>query len=123
MSTKSATKSATKKTTEQFGGLFVEPARAYGALTLEYYEKLLGLHMEAARSYTDLGLAQVRAWIDVRDVDGFKQVMEGQHKATQDLSERMKSDVKQFSTLGQDFLKQSQKLVEESLKSATAAAK
>ncbi|MFW6346879.1 MAG: phasin family protein [Halomonas sp.] len=118
-----STKATTQKTTEQFEGLFVEPARAYGSLTLEYTEKLLGAQLDAARRYTDLGLAQLRAWIDVRDADGLKQLMDGQQKAAQDLGERMKSDAEVVNALGQDFLQKSQKLVEESMKSVNAAAK
>ncbi|MFB9147571.1 phasin family protein [Halomonas alkalicola] len=117
------TKATTQKATEQFEGLFVAPARAYGSLTLEYYEKLMAAQMEAARTYTDLGLAQARAWVDARDVEGFKKTMEGQQKAAQDLGERMKADAEKVNALGQDFLQKSQKLVEESMKSATAAAK
>jgi len=118
-----STKATTRKTTEQFEGLFVEPARAYGSLTLEYYEKLLGAQLDAARSYTDLGLAQARAWIEVRDVEGFNKALEGQQKAAQQLNEQLKGDAETLSGLGQEYLQKSQKLVEESMKSATAAAK
>ena len=118
-----STKTTTQKSTEQFEGLFVEPARAYGSLTLEYYEKLMAAQMDAARAYADLSLAQARAWIDVRDADDLKKVLEGQQKAAQDLSERFKSDAEKVNALGQDFLQKSQKLVEQSLKSATDEAK
>ncbi|QTF92083.1 phasin family protein [Halomonas sp. BM-2019] len=118
-----STKTATQKSTEQFEGLFVEPARAYGSLALEYYEKLMAAQLDAARAYADLGLAQARAWVDVRDADGLKQVLEGQQKAAQELGERLKADAEAVNALGQDFLQKSQKLVEESLKSASAEAK
>lgn len=116
-------KATTEKATEQFEGQFVEPARAYGALTLEYTEKVVAAQIDAARAYTDLGIAQARAWVDVRDAEGFKKVIEGQQKAAQDLGERFKGDSEKLGTLGQEFLQKSQKLVEESMKSATSAAK
>ncbi|MDN3521658.1 phasin family protein [Halomonas ramblicola] len=114
-----STKATTQKATEQFEGVFVEPARAYGSLTLEFYEKLFGAQLDAARRYTDLSLAQARAWIDVRDADGFKKAVEGQQKAAQDLGEQVKADVEKVSGLGQDYLQKGQKLVEESLKAAS----
>lgn len=115
------TKATTQKSTEQFEGHFVEPARAYGSLTLEYCEKLMAARMDAARTYADLGLAQARAWIDVRDADGLKKVLDGQQKAAQDLGERIRADAERVNALGQEFVQKSQKLAEESMKSATAA--
>lgn len=113
-----STKATQQKATEQFEGIFVEPARAYGSLTLEYTEKLFGAQLDAVRRYTDLGLAQARTWIEVRDADGFKQAFEGQQKAAQDLGEKVKADMETLSTLNQDYLQKGQKLVEESLKAA-----
>ncbi|MGJ7457692.1 phasin family protein [Halomonas sp. MA07-2] len=117
------TKATTQTATEKFEGLLVEPARAYGSLTLEYYEKLMAAQLEATRRYADFSLAQARAWIDVHDAEGLKKVMEDQQKVAQDLGDHLKSDAEKLSELGQDYLQKSQKLVEESMKSATAAAK
>lgn len=111
-----STKATQQKATEQFEGIFVEPARAYGSLALEYTEKLVGAQLDAARRYSDLSLAQARTWIAVRDADGFKQAFEGQQKAAQDLGDNVKADVEKLSTLNQDYLQKGQKLVEESLK-------
>ncbi len=118
-----STKAATQKTTEQFEDILVQPARAYGSLTLEFYEKLLNAQLDAARSYTEFSMGQARAWIDVRDAEDLKKVVEGQQKAIQDMGERIKADTDKVNALGQDFLQKSQKLVEESVKSATAATK
>lgn len=117
------TKATTQKSAEQFEGLFVEPARAYGSLTLEYYEKLMATQVEAARAYADLGLAQARAWIDVRDADGLKKVLDGQQQVARDLGERFRADAEKVNALGQDFVQKSQALAEKSMKSATAASR
>ncbi|MFN2330280.1 MAG: phasin family protein [Halomonas sp.] len=117
------TKAITKKATDTFEGLLAEPARAYGSLTLEYYEKLMAAQLEATRRYADFGLAQARAWIDVRDAEGLKKVMEDQQKVAQDLGDHLKADAEKLSELSQDYLQKSQKLVEESMKSVTEAAK
>ncbi|WP_445003418.1 phasin family protein [Halomonas mongoliensis] len=116
-------KATTRKSTEQFQTLVADPARAYGSLTLEYYEKLFSAQLEAARRYTELGFAQARAWVDVRDVDGFNKALEGQQKAAEQLNEQLKGDAEALSGLGQEYLQKGQQLVESSMKSATAAAK
>ncbi|MCH4562104.1 phasin family protein [Halomonas sp. EGI 63088] len=116
-------KATTEKATEQFQSVFVEPARAYGSLTLEYSEKLLSAQFDAVRAFTDLGLAQVRSWLDVKDPESFKKVLEGQQKAAQDMGERFKGDAEKVVALSQEYLQKGQKLVEDSVKSATAATK
>ena len=105
------------KATQQFESLFIAPARAYGSLTLEYYEKLLSAQMEAFRSYSDLSLAQARAWI------GLKQVLETQQKAAKELGERLQGDTKKVVDLSQEFLQKGQQLAEQNVKAASAATK
>ncbi|WP_163558775.1 phasin family protein [Halomonas sp. NO4] len=108
-------------TTQQFDTLFAGPARAYAALSLEFTEKLAAAQFEAARAYTDLSLAQARAWLDVKDVEGFKQIVESQQKVAQDLGNRVKGDAEKVVTLSQEFLQKGQKLTEENVKAASAA--
>lgn len=114
-------KSTNRKTTEQIDSLWVKPARDYGALGLEYCEKLMSAQLDAARTITDLSLAQMRTWIDVRDTEGFQKAMEDQHKAVQEMGERMKGEAEAFSALSQEFMQKSQALFEESMKSAAVA--
>ena len=111
------------KATQQFESLFIAPARAYGSLTLEYYEKLLSAQMEAFRSYSDLSLAQARAWIDVKDSDSLKQVLETQQKAAKELGERLQGYTKKVVDLSQEFLQKGQQLAEQNVKAASAATK
>ncbi|MCE9663109.1 phasin family protein [Halomonas sp. M5N1S17] len=111
------TEQATEQATQQFESLFVAPARAYGSLTLEYYEKLMAAQLDAFRTYSDLSLAQARAWIDVKDAEGLKQVVADQQKAVQDLGERLQGDTQKVVTLSQEFLQKGQKLAEENVKS------
>ncbi|MDN3557919.1 phasin family protein [Halomonas maura] len=114
-------KATTDKTTEQFESLFVQPVRSYAALNLEYAEKLMSTQFDSARALTDLGLAQARGWLEVKDADGVKKAMEGQQKAFQDLGERVKSDSEALMTLGQEYVQKGQKLVEEQVKAARAS--
>ncbi|MFY0989903.1 phasin family protein [Halomonas sp. C05BenzN] len=113
-------KATTEKATEQFQSVFIEPARAYGSLALEYSEKLLSAQFDSARAFADMGLAQTRSWLDAKDPESLKQVMEGQQKAAQQMGERFKGDAEKVAALSQEYVQKGQKLVEESVKSATS---
>lgn len=116
-------KATTQQATEQFESMFVAPARSFGALNLDYTEKLVAAQFDAVRALADVGLAQARGWLDVRDADSLKSVVESQQKASQDMGERLRGDAEKIVTLSQEYVQQSQKLAEDSLKAATSAAK
>ncbi|MFG6178396.1 phasin family protein [Halomonas sp. THAF12] len=112
----------TKQFTEQFESLFFGPARAYAGLSVDFAEKLTSAQLEAGRAYTETGLAQVRALLDIKDAEGLRSYMEGQQKVAKDLTERLKGDAEKVVSLQQDFVQQSQKLTEENVKQATETA-
>ncbi|WP_355660495.1 phasin family protein [Halomonas salifodinae] len=106
---------------QQFDSLFFGPARAYAALSLDYTEKLVAAQFDAVKAYSDLSLTQARAILDVKDADGLRSYVEGQQKVAKDLSERFKGDAEKVVAMNQEFLQEGQKLVEESVKSASKA--
>ncbi|WP_444676919.1 phasin family protein [Halomonas sp. E19] len=109
-----------EKTQQQFEAFFSTPVRAYGSLTLEYYEKLLSAQFEIFRSYSEIGIAQARSWLDVKDADSLKKVVESQQKAAKEFGERLQGDTKKVVDLNQEFLQRGQKLAEQNLKSASS---
>ena len=112
----------TKQFTEQFESMFFGPARAYASLSVDYAEKLTNAQLEAGRAYTETGMAQLRALLDVKDAEGLRSYMEGQQKVAKDLTERLKGDAEKVVSLQQDFVQQSQKLTEDNVKQAQATA-
>lgn len=116
-------KATTQQATEQFESMFVAPARNFGALNLDYTEKLVAAQFDAVRALADMGLAQARAWLDVRDADSLKSVVESQQKASQDVGERLRGDAEKIMSLSQEYVQKSQKLAEDGIKAATTAAK
>ncbi|GGX87776.1 hypothetical protein GCM10007160_13940 [Litchfieldella qijiaojingensis] len=107
------------QTTEQFESLFFAPARTYATLTLDYTEKLMAAQFEAAKAYSDVGLSQARAALDIKDAEGLRSYVEGQQKVAQDISERLKDDAEKVAALNQEFVQKSQKLAEDNLKAAS----
>lgn len=107
--------------TQQFESLFFAPARAYAALTLDYTEKLVAAQFDAAKAYSDAGLSQARAVLDVKDAEGLRAYAEGQQKTAKELTERLKDDAEKVVAMNQEFVQQSQKLAEDNLKAASKA--
>ncbi|EPC00993.1 hypothetical protein L861_10500 [Litchfieldella anticariensis FP35 = DSM 16096] len=105
--------------TQQFESLFFAPARSYAALSLDYTEKLLAAQFDAVKAYSDVSLSQARAALDIKDAEGLRSYVEGQQKAAQDLSERLKDDAEKVVAMNQEFVQKSQKLAEDNLKAAS----
>ncbi|WP_445614928.1 phasin family protein [Halomonas ventosae] len=103
--------------------MFVAPARNFGALNLDYTEKLVAAQFDAVRALADMGLVQARGWLEVRDADSLKSVVESQQKASQDVGERLRGDAEKIMSLSQEYVQKSQKLAEDGIKAATTAAK
>jgi phasin family protein len=102
--------------TKQLESLFVGPARAYAALTVDFTEKLATAQYEATRAYAETSFAQLRNLADVKDAEGLRAYMEGQQKVATDMTERLKGDAEKVVSLQKDFAEKSQKLTEESSK-------
>ncbi|SDN95006.1 phasin family protein [Vreelandella arcis] len=106
---------ATKRAKEQIEKSTVEPVRAYGSLTTDYYEKLFSTQFEAVRAFAEKSLAQSRSWLDVKDAESFQKVAAEQQQTVREMSDRLKDDTQKISALSQEFLQESQQLAMESM--------
>ncbi|MBS9402738.1 phasin family protein [Halomonas sp. TRM85114] len=93
----------------------VAPCRSYADLMLEYCQKLSAAQNDAIRAGTDLGMAQARTWLEARDAETFKLVVESQQKTTEDISERFKGDADRIMALSREYILKGQKLVEKNV--------
>ncbi|MBD3896096.1 phasin family protein [Halomonas sp. ML-15] len=100
----------TDRAKQQFDSSMVEPVRAYGSLTTDYYEKLFSTQFDAVRAFADTSLAQSRSWLEVRDSESFQQVVEEQQHSIREMGERLKADTDKISSLSQEYLKETQQL-------------
>lgn len=112
----------TNEMTQQFDNIFMAPARAYMALSVDYTEKMVNAQMDASKAYFDTGVAQMRQIMDVKDAEGLLSYMESQQKVAKDLAERAKGDADKVVSLQQDFIQKSQKITEDNVKQAQTAA-
>ena len=112
----------TNEMTQQFDNMFMAPARAYMALSVDYTEKMINAQMDASKAYFDTGVAQMRQVMNVKDAEGLRSYMESQQKVAKDLAERAKGDADKVVSLQQDFIQKSQKITEDNVKQAQTAA-
>ncbi len=108
--------------TAQVDSMFIAPARAFAALSVDFTEKMVNAQLEATKAYTDTNLAQLRKLVEVKDAEGFKSYLEGQQEVTKELTERLKNDAEKAVALQQEFAQESQKLTEASVKQAQDSA-
>ncbi|GAA5179481.1 MULTISPECIES: phasin family protein [Halomonadaceae] len=120
-----ATSNNFDQATQQLESMFLGPARAYAAMTVDYTEKVLNTQLDFAKACTDTYLGQARSMLDVRDAEGLRNYVQQQQKTAKDLGERFKDDAEKVVALNQDFAQKSQKLVEDNIQTAskTAASK
>ncbi|RUR37735.1 phasin family protein [Vreelandella populi] len=109
---------STENSTQQFESTFVSPMRSYTQTALDYYQKLMGAQLDAARAYSDMTVSQARTWLDVKDADSFKKAMESQQRVASDFMERLKGDSEKVTSIGQGFMQESQKMTEENTQKA-----
>ncbi|MDN7133663.1 phasin family protein [Halomonas sp. MC140] len=112
----------TNEMNQQFDNIFMAPARAFMALSVDYTEKMINAQMDASKAYTDTGIAQMRQMMNVKDAEGLRSYMESQQNIAKELAERAKGDADKVVSLQQDFMQKSQKLTEDNVKQAQTAA-
>lgn len=112
----------TNEMNQQFDNMFMAPARAFMALSVDYTEKMINAQMDASKAYTDTGIAQMRQMMNVKDAEGLRSYMESQQNVAKELAERAKGDADKVVSLQQDFMQKSQKLTEDNVKQAQTAA-
>jgi len=113
------------KYNEQAEKLFMAPTRDYAKLAMDYAEKLIDAQMEAARTYSEIGMQQARAALEVKDTKALQQHAENaekQQKVAKDLTERVKTDAEKVVAMNQDFVNEARKLVESNVKTASETA-
>ncbi len=110
------------KYNEQAEKLFMAPTRDYAKLAMDYAEKLIDAQMEAARTYSEIGMQQARAALEVKDTKALQQYAEKQQKVAKDLTERVKTDAEKVVAMNQDFVNEARKLVESNVKTASETA-
>ena len=102
------------KSTAQLEDL-ITPARKFQGLVVDHFTKLADFQLDALRSYTDLGLEQLRAVKNVDDAKSFQDYVSGQSKVAKTVGDKVTKDVNTLAALSKDFTAEIQKLVQDNV--------
>ncbi len=105
---------------------YLEPVREINTLALENVEKLLNIQLKSINDTARLGVEQMKAAADIKDVDGLKKYFTEQAEVVKSLGERLVQDGQSALELGVSYTDKVQQVVNDTLKqeapiTATAA--
>ncbi len=102
---------------------FIAPSRKVSGLYVDYFAKLTAYHLEAAKTYSDLSVEQLRSLSKVTDVKSLQSFVDSQTKTAKTVSEKLSQDANTLAGLSKDFGAELQKLAQENVTAFGKAAK
>jgi phasin family protein len=88
----------------------LEPVQKLKHHAVSTVEKLATHQLESLKTYSDMGVNQLKAAAEVKDIDGLQNFMSKQTDVLRALGERMLSDITTIAQLNVDFLSQATKV-------------
>lgn len=98
----------------QFGNVLA-PAQKFNALVVANVEKLVQFQLAAVETYSQIGLQQLRAALEVRDPQSLQAYVSNQQQVAKVVGEKLANDAKALAGLGQAFGAEVQQLVKENV--------
>ena len=98
----------------QYKNVF-EPYTKFNSLVAKNFADLTNLQLEAARNYANIGLAQMFANSEVKDMQSMVNCTTKQLETMNKLSQQMIEDGKKLANLANDFKSELDKLVTETV--------
>lgn len=98
------------------------PVTKFNQLFAKNIEQLTELQLAAVRSYSDLGVEQLKAATEVRDVQSLTAFSSKQLQAMTHLSQQMINDSNKLNEIAQNFKTEVDALATENVKKATSVA-
>lgn len=109
------------KSTAQLASL-AAPVKKFNALAVDNLEKLARLQLDNVKSYTDLGLTQLRAALEVSDVQSLQTYVSNQQETVKAVGEKLVKDAAVYGDLAKQFAAEVQKLAQEQVQSFSGLA-
>lgn len=101
---------------------FNTPFTKLNSLFVENVEKITELQFQALKTYTDLGINQLKKAAEIKDADSARAFTTAQAEAATAINKKVVEDAKVFSDLATDFKNQVEAIMEEARTTATKAA-
>ncbi|OPX55801.1 phasin family protein [Oceanospirillum multiglobuliferum] len=97
------------------------PMRKLNALMVENMEKMTEFQIEALKSYSKMGVNQLKNAAEVKDAESVRDFTAAQTELMSTLSKKVLEDAKSMADMTMEFKQEIEKIVEESRASVTAA--
>jgi len=94
---------------------FIEPIAQFNQLTSSQIEKWVVLSMDSLKAYMDLGLAQARVALKVRNAQNFNEFVDSQSAVLSFVAHRMVEDYRSLNEWGIDCYYQTNHLMRSNL--------
>ena len=96
----------------------LEPAHKLNQQAIAAVEKLVAYQIDSLKAYSELGVSQLKAAVEVRDIEGVKNLLSNQIHVIKEFGKRLMTDYKAIFQMGADFVSQSTKVTTETAKAA-----
>lgn len=84
----------------------LEPVRKFNQQTVAAVEKLATHQLESLKTYSDMGVNQLKAVAEVKDMNGLQKFLYGQTDVLRDFGECARSDIKAVTQACVGFVSQ-----------------
>ncbi len=99
------------------------PVVAFNKLMIRNAEQAFQMQINSLQAYAKLGLDNLNAGLEVRNVEDFRVYAEKQKDVAKNFTTQVTADVKAFGELNARFLEEARTLTESNLKAAAETAK
>ncbi len=96
------------------------PMRKMNALMVENMEKMTEFQIEALKSYSKMGVNQLKNATEIKDADSVRDFTASQAELMSTLSKKVLEDAKSMADMTMEFKQEVEKIVEESRTTAAA---
>ena len=93
----------------------VAPVQELNVLNIKNIEKMAELQLKTVEENTNIGLETLKAAINVKDLDGWKDYITAQTEVAKEIAEGMVANVSTFAELGQAYINDAKGIVEGTL--------
>ena len=97
------------------------PLTKFNQLLVDSMEKMTEFQLESVKSYSEIGLGQLRQAAAVKDLDGLKNYSEAQVAAVSTVNKKIIEDAKVLSDMSTEFKQQVEKIFQQSTAAAQKA--
>ena len=101
----------------------LEPVQKLNQQAVAAVQKLAAHQLRSLKTYSELGVGQLKAAAEVRDVEGLQTLMSKQTDVVRELGERIWADTKELAQMGVDFATEAKKIGSQAAPAAAAKAK